>query len=200
MLFGKTKLEMKVGVFVFLGLVILMIFVLSIGGFKTWSLGYRLKFTFNFVNGLKIGAPVRFAGVDVGQVKEIKFISSPNEVTRVEITGWLKNEVKVPADSVVWVNTLGLLGEKYIEIMPGRDYENYLLANQVLVGHDPIAMHEVTELAKNIAEDFDAVIFRIKNGEGTIGRLLSDDSIYNQLEALVEDLRKHPWKLFRKTK
>lgn len=200
MLFGKTKLELKVGVFVFFGLIILMIFVLSIGGFKTWSLGYRIKFVFNFINGVKIGAPVRFAGVDVGQVKQIKFISTLDEGTKVEIIGWIKKEVKVPVDSVVWINTLGLLGEKYVEIIPGKAHKNCLLVNQALVGHDPIAMHEITELAKNIVDDFDAMMLKIKNGEGTIGKLFSDDTIYNEMEALVLDLRKHPWKLFRKTR
>ncbi|MDD5060575.1 MAG: MlaD family protein, partial [Candidatus Omnitrophica bacterium] len=71
MIFGKTKMELKVGVFVFIGMVILVIFLLSIGGFKTWSSGYRIKVKFGFVNGIKMGAPVRFAGVDVGEVKKI---------------------------------------------------------------------------------------------------------------------------------
>ena len=61
MIFGKTKLEMKVGIFVFIGLIILVVFVLSIGGVKTWSSGYKVNFIFNFVNGVKNGAPVRFA-------------------------------------------------------------------------------------------------------------------------------------------
>jgi hypothetical protein len=56
MIFGKTKLELKVGLFVFIGLAILVVFVLSIGGFKTWSSGYRINLIFNFVNGVKIGA------------------------------------------------------------------------------------------------------------------------------------------------
>ena len=63
MIFGKTKLEMKVGIFVFIGLIILVTFILSIGGFKTWTSGYKVSFIFDFVNGVKLGAPVRFSGV-----------------------------------------------------------------------------------------------------------------------------------------
>lgn len=201
MIFGKSRLELKVGIFVFIGLAILVTFVLLIGDFKTWSLGYNANFIFNFVNGVKIGAPVRFAGVDVGEVKDIKFIFVPEEQkTQVEIVGWLKKDVKIPADSTVWVNTLGLLGEKYIEIMPGNDYSHYLTTNQSLVGNDPIAMHEVAQLAKTIVDDLDESIVRIKNKEGTIGKLLYDDTIYQELEALIIDVRKHPWKLFWKTK
>ncbi|MFH0826515.1 MAG: MlaD family protein [Candidatus Omnitrophota bacterium] len=201
MIFGKTKLEMKVGVFVFIGLILLTVFILSIGGFKTWASGYRVHFIFNFVNGVKLGAPVRFAGVDVGVVKDIKFILPAKEaVTKVDIDCWVKREVLIPVDSTVWVNTLGLLGEKYVEVMPGKDYSKVLSENQQLVGEDPMPMQEVTELAKKIANNIDVVIEKIKNKEGTVGMLLYDDTIYKELEALVKDLRKNPWKLFFKGK
>jgi phospholipid/cholesterol/gamma-HCH transport system substrate-binding protein len=208
MIFGKTKLELKVGIFVFLGLVILVTFVILIGDFKTWASGYPINFIFNFTNGVRIGAPVRFAGVDVGEVKEIKFITMPQEAKiKIKITGWVKKEIRIPSDSTVWVNTLGLLGERYIEIMPGKDWSQCLTEGETLVGNDPIAMHEVIELTKNIVSDLDESIVKIKNKEGTIGKLLYDDTIYKELEALLgelkalaTDLKKYPWKLFFRTK
>jgi len=201
MIFGKTKLELKVGIFVFIGLVILAVFVVSIGGFKTWASGYRVHFLFHFINGVKLGAPVRFAGVDVGEVKEIKFISSDKESkTKVVVVAWLKKEIQIPMDSTIWVNTLGLLGEKYVEIIPGKDYSRCLAPNQELIGEDPMPMNEVGVLAKKIADDLDETIVGIKNKEGTIGRLLYDDTVYKELEAFITDIRKHPWKLFWKTK
>ncbi len=201
MIFGRSKLELKVGIFVFIALIILVTFVLFIGDFKTWASGQRINFIFNFVNGVKIGAPVRFSGVDIGEVKEIKFIFLPEEQKfKINITGWVKREIKIPVDSTVWINTLGLLGEKYVEVMPGKDHTRYLIANESLVGNDPIAMHDIAELAKTIAEDIDESIVKIKNKEGSLGKLLYDDTIYNELEALVKDIRQHPWKLFIKTK
>jgi phospholipid/cholesterol/gamma-HCH transport system substrate-binding protein len=201
MVFGKSKLELKVGVFVFGGLMILAMFVFFIGKYETWSAGYRVSFTFNFVNGIKFGAPVRFAGVDVGEVKDIKCMYLPQESKSiVKVNCWIRNDIKIPVDSNVWVNTLGLLGEKYIEVMPGKDYTKVLTDNQEMAGADPIPMQEVTELAKKIATNLDSIILKIKNKEGTIGKLLFDDQIYNDLEAMVQDLRKNPWKLLFKTK
>ncbi len=199
MIFGKTKLELKVGIFVFTGLMILLIFVLSIGGFKTWSLGYQVKFVFNFINGVKIGAPVRFSGVDVGQVKRIKFIDMQSGKPKVELISWVKKEVKIPVDSKVWVNTLGLLGEKYVEVLPGTE-TTFVGNKQSISGTDPIAMHQIGEIAKKIVDDLDTMIVKINKGEGTIGKLIVDDTIYNEMEALVLDLQKHPWKLFWKGK
>lgn len=201
MIFGKTKLELKVGAFVFIGLVILTILVLLIGDFKTWNAGYNVKLKFGFINGVKVGAPIRFAGFDVGEVKEIKIMFNPtDQKTDVILMGWLKNEVKIPVDSSVWVNTLGLLGEKYIEIMPGAKYGELIKQDDIIVGVDPIPMQEVTVLAKKIASDIDESIVKLNNKEGTVGKLLYDDTIYKELEALVFDLKKHPWKLFWKSK
>ncbi len=200
MIFGKTKLELKVGIFVSLGFIILAAFVLYIGNFRTWTAGYDINVVFNFVNGVKIGAPVRFAGVDVGEVKKITFIFEPTEEkTKIKLHCWIKKEVLVPADSTIWVNTLGLLGEKYVEIMPGKDYKNCLAAKQELIGTDPLAMHEVMRLAKTIADNVNEGVIRILNKEGTIGKLLYDDNVYKELDALITDIRKNPWKLFWKT-
>ena len=201
MIFGKTKLELKVGTFVFIGLIILVVFVLSIGGFKTWSSGYRFNIIFQFINGVKVGAPVRFAGVDVGEVKKInlRFIPEQSQ-TEVCLEVWVRDFVRVPGDSMVWVNTLGLLGEKYIEIIPGQDYVNLLKAGQTLVGIDPVPTHDLFSKAESIMGNLDSGISKIMNQEGSLGKLLYDDTIYNELEALVADVRKHPWKLLIKTK
>jgi phospholipid/cholesterol/gamma-HCH transport system substrate-binding protein len=222
MIFGKSKLELKVGSFVFAGLVILMIFVLYIGDFKNTLSTYRVSFTFNFINGVKVGSPVRFAGVDVGEIKNIKFFFPvKGERPKVEMIAMITNKIKIPKDSSVWVNTLGILGEKYIEIMPGKDFTDVLKNKDSMVGNDPFAMQEFGEMAKSLATKLDATltgingvadsvkmltlnlddgVTRIKNGEGTVGKLLYKDDLYNELEALAVDLKSHPWKLFWKGK
>lgn len=201
MIFGKTKLELKVGIFVFAGLIILAIFILSIGGFKTWSSGYRINLNFNFVNGVKVGAPVRFAGVDVGEVKKVILEFMPQEGrSNVRLEIWIRNVIKIPFDSTVWVNTLGLLGEKYVEIMPGKDYANCLKANESLVGIDPLPIHTIFNNAESILRNLDDGIAKIRNKEGSLGKLIYDDTVYNELQALVTDVRKNPWKLFIRVK
>ena len=201
MIFGKTKLELKVGIFVFIGLVILVIFIISIGGLKTWSSGYRINLNFSFVNGIKIGAPVRFAGVDVGEVKKIRLEFLPKENrSNVCLEVWIRSIIQIPPDSTVWVNTLGLLGEKYIEIMPGNDYANFLKDNQSLNGIDPLPIHAIFNRAENIMHNLDDGLSQIRNKEGSLGKLIYDDKVYNELEAFVTDIRKNPWKLFFKAK
>ncbi len=201
MIFGKTKLELKVGSFVFIGMVILVIFILSIGGFKTWSSGYRINVNFNFVNGVKVGAPVRFAGFDVGEVKRIKLEFVPEENrSNVRLVIWVRDIIKIPADSTVWVNTLGLLGEKYVEIIPGKDYANPVKENGFMVGIDPLPIHAIFNRAESIMRNLDDGLAQVRNKEGSLGKLIYDDTVYNELQALVTDVRKNPWKLFFRAK
>ncbi|MDD5725315.1 MAG: MlaD family protein [Candidatus Omnitrophica bacterium] len=199
--FGKTKLELKVGIFVFIGLTILVVFVLSIGGFRTWSSGYRIELVFNFINGVKIGAPVRFAGVDVGEVEKIDLKFEPDKNhTEVHLKAWISDKVHIPPDSQVLINTLGLLGEKYVEIIPGENYAAALKEGQYLTGIDPIPTHEIFRRVDNIMNNLDTGITRIIDKQGTLGKLLYDDTVYNELEAFVTDVRKNPWKLLVRTR
>ncbi len=200
-MFGKSALELKLGIFVFIGLIILMVLILSIGDFKTWHAGYNIIAEFGFANGVKMGAPVRFAGVDVGEVKDIDIILDPDDkATRVKLLCWINKDVGIPVDSTVWVNTLGLLGEKYIEIMPGQDYRSFLQSDDTIVGTDPIAMHEVAQLAKDVVANVDESIKGLRSKEGTLGLLLYDDKLYKHLEELLIDIKRNPWKLLRKTR
>ncbi|MBM3253621.1 MAG: MCE family protein, partial [Candidatus Omnitrophica bacterium] len=151
----KSNLDVKVGIFVFIGIIILTIIVFSIGGKHFFRVGYNIKVIFNFANGLEVGAPVRVAGVSVGEVKEIFIKNDPQSGdTKVEVIAWLERDVRVQTDAKAYINTLGLLGEKYVEIMPGID-RNILNENDILIGYDPTSMEKVTEKALGVINKLD---------------------------------------------
>ncbi|MFH0876670.1 MAG: hypothetical protein V1863_00415, partial [Candidatus Omnitrophota bacterium] len=113
----------------------------------------------------------------------------------------------IPKDSRAWVNTLGLLGEKYLEIIPGKDYDNILVPGDVLRGEDPASVQEVTDLVKDIAleskealSNLSAVLADMHEGRGTVGRLFTDDKLYTDIEEMFADLKEHPWKLLYRPK
>ena len=204
----KSRLELAVGIFMIVGLGILVLFVFFIRDFQIIKPGYKFDVSFGFANGIKIGAPARLAGVDVGEVKNITiFYDLDARKTRIKILVWVREDIQIPADSKAWINTLGLLGEKYLEIFPGENYALLVKANDTLPGQDPVPLEEITEQAKKIVLKFDAtlgslneVLGKIKTGEGTIGRFIYTDVVYKNLEEMTEDLKRHPWKLFWKPK
>jgi phospholipid/cholesterol/gamma-HCH transport system substrate-binding protein len=222
MLDKTKKIELKVGIFVFIGIIILIMFVLMIGDFRLVNPGYRFKISFNFANGVKMSAPVRLSGVEVGEVKGIEIgYDDRTKKPLVLIDVWVKKDARVPMDSRVWVNMLGLLGEKYIEIIPGQNYAALLREGSLIKGEDPISIQELTDLSRNIAlqvgytvmdvsltltkldttlDSLNLILTNVKQGEGTIGKLFFDNSLYNNIDEMFADLKKHPWKLLYRPK
>ena len=197
----RSIFELKVGIFIAVGILIFFIIVFSIGDVYLIRKGYTVNVIFNFANGLTESAPVRLAGVNVGQVDKINIFFDENEQkTKVKISAWINNEnLKIEQDSLAVINTLGLLGEKYLEIFPGTK-RDFLKNNDTIVGRDPISTEFLATRINDLIDSADTVMTRLKDGEGTVGKLLTEDKIYNDLEEFIEDIKKHPWKLLHKPK
>jgi len=159
---GKLNLELKVGIFAFIALTILALAVFSISEVYIFRPGYRIKATFSFASGLNIGAIVRVAGIEAGEVKDIELSYDKDKgKAKVTLLVWLKHGVKVPRDSSAYVNMLGLIGENYLEIIPGHDYGHLLKEGDTLVGHDPLSTETLMEVAHKVAGDFDDILTSI---------------------------------------
>lgn len=186
----EQSIELKVGIFIFIGLTLLFIIVFSIGDIKFFKPYYHIKLSLNFASGIGPTAPVRLCGVSVGEVEGIVvFYDESLNRSRVELTLRIDNGMKIEKDAKATINTLGLLGEKYVEIFPGTKKE-FLKEGELLVGHDPITMEEMTEELRNIAKGISVIVDKIKKGEGTIGRLLMEDKIYRDLESITDGINK----------
>lgn len=195
----STKIfELKVGVFIMIGITILFLIVFSVGDINLSKTGYKIRVLFNFASGIGPSAPVRLAGVGVGQIQGIRLINEGGNKTKAELTVWIQDNAKIEEDSLVTINTLGLLGEKYLEILPGTPGSPLVKTNGTLIGKDPVPMEKVTENLANLSDSINVIVDKLKRGEGTIGKLLMDDSIYNNLEGFTADIKRHPWKLLNK--
>lgn len=193
---GIKTFELKVGIFILIGVAILFLIVFSIGDISLSKSGYRIKVLFNFASGIGPSAPVRLSGVGVGQVQGIRIMyDEKDKRTKAELTAWVNDNAKIEKDARVTINTLGLLGEKYLEIFPGTAGEPILKNNDTIVGQDPVPMEKITENLARLSDSITVIVERLKKGEGTIGKLLTEDKIYKDLESFVEDIKKHPWKL-----
>ncbi|MCX5715721.1 MAG: MlaD family protein [Candidatus Omnitrophica bacterium] len=200
--------EIKVGIFIFIGILLTFIIVFSIGEFYILKPMYHVKVLFGFANGIAMGAPVRLAGVQIGEIENIKiFYDEAAKRTKVMLVAELKQEAKVEKNAVCKINTLGLLGEKYLEISPGTADVGFLANQDEIAGVDPIPMEEITktmkdlaESAKSVTQNADIILQRLERGEGTVGKLLKEEEVYDDLRDLVKDVKAHPWKLFMKGK
>jgi phospholipid/cholesterol/gamma-HCH transport system substrate-binding protein len=143
----RSSIEMSVGVFVLIGLLCIGYLTIKLG--KMELLGenhYMLNARFESVSGLKAGAEVDLAGVQIGQVESI---SLDNERQMALVRLKIQNGVELSQDVIASVKTSGLIGDKYINISPGG-------SDEVLKPEDTI---EETESALDIEELISKYVF-----------------------------------------
>ena len=178
----ESNLEFKVGLFMLISLVGLIIFIFSVSDSSILEKGKSVRVVFGFANGLKKNAPVRIAGVDEGIVKNIHlFFDRDDRKTKVEVGLWVKKETRIPIDSVVIVNQLGMMGEKYIEIFPGTDTQNFFEEGQIYVGKDPIAQAAISERMMEVSKKLESAV-------SGINRLVSDERNIESFSTMLENL------------
>jgi phospholipid/cholesterol/gamma-HCH transport system substrate-binding protein len=142
--------EAKVGIFVVLGLVILTFFTFRVskwGGVA--AKGYKLTVDFENAAGLEPKANVKMAGVPVGKVEEIQLVGN-----RARLVLRIDKEVHIPVDSVASIQTQGLLGEKYVEILPGKRADQMLPpGGRIANTQPPLNLEEIVRKVSLIADD-----------------------------------------------
>jgi len=148
----ESNLGFNVGLFVLVALIGLTFFVFSVTDSSMFAEGKTLKIIFGFANGIKKNAPVRIAGVDEGMVRDLKlFFDRQDGKTKVEVDLWVKQNAKIPIDSTITINQLGLMGEKYIEIIPGLNNKQFFQQGETYIGKDPISQEEISQRVLEVA-------------------------------------------------
>ncbi|HMK66609.1 MAG TPA: MlaD family protein [Thermodesulfobacteriota bacterium] len=121
-------IEVKVGIFVFIGLVVLgyMTFRINKYKFKTAG-GYEVTALFDSVSGLVKDSPVQIAGVEVGRIERIGLKDGQAEVTMN-----IRKDVPIYADAKAVIKSQGVLGDKFIEIMPGKEKDKRMASGGMI--------------------------------------------------------------------
>lgn len=220
---ARSTTEIKVGLFVIGGLLLLIYMTATVGN---WSFGrdkgYRVSVRFDSAAGLLKDSPVKVLGVTKGRVESLGI-----DGNKALVTLRLPRELNLPDDSLVYVRSEGLLGERYIEVKPGsRGRPAVKDGGELLQGAPPADLDQLfAELSsvaagiKNLTQiitqaggdgtsegqqktglssiisNLEATSRSLKNvaqglerGEGTLGKLITDETVYNELEKTLSDI------------
>jgi phospholipid/cholesterol/gamma-HCH transport system substrate-binding protein len=147
----------------------------------------QLRVVMDDVAGLKEGAPVWLAGVDVGVVTRIEF-SDPKHSNKVEILLEADHEAlrKIGTDSMITIKTRGLMGEKYVDITPSRRYSE--APATVLQGTTVAKLDDVVQKAGTTFDRLNTIVDSITQGKGTLGKLSNDPALYQNIVKLTGEL------------
>jgi len=207
---AKFNNEMKTGIVVLVAVLLLLYLMLKMGGVKI-SEGYELNVLFDYVSGLEEKAPVKLAGVAIGEVKKVAHTYNDDE-TKVLVVLAIDKCAKIREDSKIRISTTGLIGEKYIEITGGSKGSPVVAKGRTLVGIDPFEMEELIEMGKSLASRLDSTMQDLQKLMNNANGVLSDNredlraTIVNlkdtseNFKEFSDEIKRNPWKLLIKGK
>ena len=196
-----TWAELRVGLFVLAGAVLLGVVIFYVTGGGGFGAKYRLRVYLPEVDGLTIGAPVRVDGVDVGNVERILIaVPKPGAPTvkdrniEVDMRVQKKFETYIRTDSAAGLITEGLLGNRYVDI--DRGYVGRVLSDdEELPGRQETALKEVVARTADLMNDLSSitkqastVITDVRNGRGSLGKFMVDEAAYNHLNNSLQNV------------
>jgi len=200
-----TFSQLRVGIFVLVAIGVLIFLVLNASGdINPFSRKLHLKAHFSDANGLREGSEVRLAGVRVGKVERIILLepSQDPNAPRVEaqmtidstIDGRPANE-RIRTDSQAQQGSPSLLGnEMLINITPGSAVGQPVKDGDILPSSSSNTVNDFatsgTDLAQRLSklsDEISSIVQEVRRGEGTVGRLFTDEALYNNLNATVRE-------------
>ncbi len=148
----ESRVQLRVGVFVLAAIILFVAFVLTIGSqTRVFESRYPLRATFSNIQGLIVGAPVRLAGFTVGFVSRIGFGRQPGDKHLVvDLSIDRRYQDKIREDSVATVSTIGLVGDKYVEITVGSPDRKVLEPQAIVHSIDPLDYAELLQKGDQI--------------------------------------------------
>lgn len=180
--------QVKIGIFIVVALLILAGGVLLMGNkTKMFIPKGSISLIMTDVAGLKVGAPVWLAGMDVGIVTAIGF-EHPERSNEVEVMLEVADTAlkKIGRDSIITIKTRGLMGEKYVDITPSRKV--VAIPETRLYGTNVPRLDDVMQKAGMAFDRFNLTMDKMVSGQGSLGRLMADPKLYDNLARLSLEL------------
>jgi phospholipid/cholesterol/gamma-HCH transport system substrate-binding protein len=192
----SPQFKARLGIFIAGGIAIFVIAIFIIG--KQQNLFNPVfKITTNFYNisGLQVGNNIRFSGIDVGIVDNIKIIND----STVQVDMLVKKDVQqfIKSDSEAGIGSEGIIGDKIIIITQGSYDSPIVKDGQHILSKEPIETDEIIKSLKTTVESADLItmqlaeiMMNINNGQGMLGRLIKDSTIAENVNLTIENFKK----------
>lgn len=192
----SQNFKIRLGLFVAGGIVLFVLAIFIIGKQKNlFNPVYSLTTTFYNVSGLQVGNKVRFSGINVGTVDNIQIIND----STVKVNLIIQKEVQkyIKTNSEVAIASEGLIGDKMLQITQGTHNAAYAKDGQFLKSIEPIeidvimaSLQSTVDNAEIISDELSDIMININSGEGTLGRLIKDTVIAENLNQTMVNLKR----------
>lgn len=198
--------QLRVGIFVLFGLAVLAFLILNASGnFNPFEKKFRLKAHFVAADGLREAAEVQLAGVNIGKVEKVNLLppDSPNDA-KIEAVLLVSQNLdgrpiteRIRTDSTAQLAAVSLLAnDKLINITPGSNRAAAVAENDVLNSTSPMSITTLAETGNELLQQINRlaaptgeILDKANRGDGTLGKIINDETLYNSLDATVGETK-----------
>jgi phospholipid/cholesterol/gamma-HCH transport system substrate-binding protein len=187
--------KIRLGLFILLGILLFAVVLFIIGKKNNlFTPVFSISAAFSNVSGLQTGNNIRFSGITIGTVDEISIIND----STVKVVMVIKNSVKnfIKSDSKAIIASDGFIGDKLVIISQGSSESPIVKEGQLLESEEPVETGEIMASlqitaanAEVITEQLAEVMIKVNSGNGTLGRLIQDPTIANNLSQTMQNMK-----------
>jgi phospholipid/cholesterol/gamma-HCH transport system substrate-binding protein len=193
---SDNRKQITVGIFIFLGLLIFIVGIFTLGGQrKAFVKSFALNVVFDDIQGLKTGNNVWYSGVKIGTIKKIQFYGN----SQVQVTLNIEEEAHkyIHKDAKASISSDGLIGNKIIVITGGNPKYPFVEDGDKLQVQGTLSTDDIMKTFQvnnknlvDITSDFKVLSRSLVEGKGAAGALLTDEAIAGNFKAIVSNLQR----------
>jgi len=190
-----SKFKIRLGLFIAGGTLLFLITIFIIGRQKNlFNPVFRLTADFHNVSGLKVGSNIRFSGIDVGTVDKIEIINDSTVTVGMLIEKDVQKFIKT--DCEAGIGSSGIIGDKILIISQGSNEAQMAMDYQQIPSKEPVEtdaiMNSLQVTAYNaeiVSDQLAEIMVKVNTGQGTIGRLITDTTIAENLNQTLLNIK-----------
>jgi phospholipid/cholesterol/gamma-HCH transport system substrate-binding protein len=187
--------KVKLGIIVAIGIALFTVAIYYVGDRQQlFSRTFHISGIFKDISGLQVGNNVRFSGINVGIIESIKQISDSTVCVDMRIVENTRRFIKKNAKAVIGSD--GLMGSRIVLIFPGTAGETVISDNDIIETSQPVSIDQILESLKvtthnaaHITSDLSIVMESIREGKGTLGKLLMDTIFAENVDRALVNIR-----------
>lgn len=192
---NTTGNKMRLGIFVSIGIALFIAGIYFIGDKQQlFSSTFHVSSIFKDISGLTVGNNVRFSGINVGIIEDIQQITDSTVRVDMQIEESSRKFIKKNAVGVIGSD--GLMGNKLLIITAGTPGQKPLSDNDVIKTSQPVTMDDILiklkvtgDNAANITNDLAIIMQNVREGKGTVGKLMMDSALAENLGGAIVNIK-----------
>jgi len=191
----SNNFKVRLGLFIIVGIILFFLAIFIIGKQKNlFDPVFKVTADFRNVSGLQVGNTVRFSGINIGTVDNIRIIND----SMVKVDMLIKKDVQkfIKSDSKAGIGSEGIIGDKVVVLSQGNPNAKIVKDGQRIASTEPVetdaiiqSLQVTSDNAAVASGEIAEILIKINSGEGTLGRLINDESMAKDIDQTISNLK-----------